>query len=286
MMNRRFVPFALISPAVLAVILSIVACLTILVVLSFATQKYLTIDYSWTTANYQEAATSVVVQKLMIRSAIIAVTATLLSLLLAYPIAYVVAFDLTKNKLLWLVLFTLPCWVSYLLRILSWKVILGHNGVINGSLLAFGAIDQPLGFLVYNPVSVVIALVHAWAPFAILPIYVSLEKIDRSLIQASSDLGEPPVRTFFRVTLPLSRPGVIGAGILIFVPTFGEYVTPQLIGGPSGAMIGNFIATQFGASNNWPLGATISLLAMATATFMVCLVLIGPKAVRLALRRK
>jgi spermidine/putrescine transport system permease protein len=286
MTGRRLTPYALISPAVLAVIVSIGACLTILFVLSFATQKYLTIDYSWTMANYQQALSSAVVHKLMIRSAIIAVIVTLLSLLLAYPIAYGIAFDLTENKLLWLVLFTLPCWISYLLRILSWKLILGHNGVINGSLLAFGAIDEPLSFLVYNPVSVVIALVHAWAPFAILPIYVSLEKIDRSLIQASGDLGEPPLHTFMRVTLPLSMPGVIAAGILIFVPTFGEYVTPQLIGGPSGAMIGNFIATQFGASNNWPLGATISLLAMATATFIVCLVLIGPRALRRGLGRR
>ncbi len=284
-MRGRLAPYALISPAVLAVVVSIGACLAVLVVLSFATQKYLTIDYNWTLANYRQALSSAIVHTLMIRSAIVAVIVTVLSLLLAYPIAYVLAFDLTRHKILWLVLFTLPCWISYLLRILSWKLILGHNGVVNGSLLTLGVIDQPLGFLVYNPVSVVIALVHAWAPFAILPIYVSLEKIDRSLIQASGDLGEPPLRTFLRVTLPLSMPGVVAAGVLIFVPTFGEYVTPQLIGGPSGAMIGNFIASQFGASNNWPLGAALSLLAMATATLVVCLVLAGPWALRQALRR-
>lgn len=285
-MRRSLSPYALILPAVLAVIVSIAACLAILIVLSFAIQNYLAIDYSWTTTNYEQALSSAIVHKLLIRSAIIAIVVTGLSLFLAYPIAYLIAFDLTKNKLLWLVLFTLPCWISYLLRILSWKLILGHNGVINGSFLAFSLIDQPLEFLVYNPVSVVIALVHAWAPFAIFPIYVSLEKIDRSLIQASADLGETPMRTFIRVTLPLSKPGTVAAGVLIFVPTFGEYVTPQLIGGPSGAMIGNFIATQFGASNNWPLGATVSLLTMATATAIVCLVLVGPQALRLAVGRR
>jgi spermidine/putrescine transport system permease protein len=173
------------------------------------------------------------------------------------------------------VLFTLPCWISYLLRVLSWKLILGYNGVINAALLHLGIVSEPLGFLLYNPTSVTIALTHAWAPFALLPIYVSLEKIDRSLIHAAGDLGDGPVRSFLRVTLPLSMPGVMAAALLIFIPTLGDYVTPQLIGGPSGAMIGTYIATQFGPSNNWPLGSAVSLTAMLAATAAACLCLAG-----------
>ncbi len=120
------------------------------------------------------------------------------------------------------------------LRVFAWKMILGYNGVINSGLMALGLIHQPLEFLLYNPTAVVVTLAHAWAAFAILPIYVSLEKIDRSLLEAAADLGDGPVRRFFRITLPLSLPGVIGAAVLIFVPTTGDYVTPSLVGGTRG----------------------------------------------------
>ena len=124
-------------------------------------------------------------------------------------------------------------------------------------------IDQPLSFLLYNPFAVVVTLAHAWAAFAILPIYVSLEKIDRSLLEAATDLGDGALRRFLRITLPLSMPGVIGAAILIFVPTTGDYVTPALVGGTQGAMIANLIEVQFDGVGNWPLGAALSLISMA-----------------------
>ena len=156
---------------------------------------------------------------------------TLVTVLLAYPMAYFVAFRVERTKFLWLILLTIPFWTSYLLRVFAWKIILGYNGVINSGLMALGIIHQPLEFLLYKPIAVVVTLAHAWAPFAILPIYVSLEKIDRSLLEAAADLGDGPVRRFFRITLPLSLPGVIGAAVLIFVPTTGDYVTPALVGG-------------------------------------------------------
>ncbi|HVW72226.1 MAG TPA: ABC transporter permease subunit, partial [Rhizomicrobium sp.] len=120
-----------------------------------------------------------------------------------------------------------------------------------------------LSFLLYNPFAVVVTLAHAWAAFAILPIYVSLEKIDRSLLEAASDLGDGAVRRFLRITLPLSLPGVIGAAILIFVPTTGDYVTPALVGGTGGTMLANLIEVQFNGVGNWPLGAALSLVSMA-----------------------
>jgi spermidine/putrescine transport system permease protein len=266
--------YLLLTPAMFTVVV-IVGCLGLVLVLSFWTQNYLSLDRHPTLANYQALLSSEIFWRLMLRSARIAAIVTVLSLLLAYPVAYFVAFDLGANKFSWLVLFTLPCWISYLLRILSWKLILGYNGVINAALMHVGLIATPLSFLLYNPTSVTIALTQAWAPFALLPIYVSLEKIDRALILAAGDLGDSPLWSFARVTLPLSLPGIAAAAFLIFIPTFGDYVTPQLVGGPSGPMIGTFVASQFGPSNNWPLGSAASLIAMLGATVVVCLFLAG-----------
>lgn len=143
---------------------------------------------------------------------------------------------------------------------------LGNNGVINSSLLEFGFIEGPLEFLLYSRFAVILTLVHAWAAFAILPIYLSLSKIDRSLLEAAADLGESPVRTFLRVTLPLSMPGVIAATVIQFIPTVGDYVTPTMVGGPRGIMIGQIIAAQFGEANNMPLGSALTIIMMISVT--------------------
>ena len=183
-------------------------------------------------------------------------------MLLSYPMAYYVAFHVHRRKLLWIILMTLPFWTSYLLRVFAWKIILGYNGAINSGLKSIGLIEQPLEFLLYSPTAVVITLAHAWAAFAILPLYVSLEKIDRSLLEAAADLGDGPVARFLRVTLPLSLPGVIAAMLLIFVPTVGDFVTPALVGGPDGIMMANLIQAHFGKVNDWPMGAALSISMM------------------------
>src|ERR1700712_2495069 len=197
------------------------------------------------------------------RSLGISALVTLVTVVLAYPMAYFVAFHAGRAKFAWLIALTIPFWTSYLLRVFAWKIILGYGGVINSALLSLHLIDQPVTALLYNPFAVVVTLAHAWAAFAILPIYVSLEKIDRSLLEAASDLGDGAVRRFLRITLPLSMPGVIGAAILIFVPTTGDFVTPSLVGGPAGTMIANLIEVQFNGVGNWPLGAALSLVSMA-----------------------
>lgn len=237
--------------------------LGILIVYSFWTQTYVTIDKTMTWANYQEALTDPLVLHLLRRSVLIAGCVTIATVMLAYPIAYFIAFR-TEKKTLWLILITIPFWSSYLLRVFSWKLILGFNGVLNSGLLWLGLIEEPLTFLLFNEMAVVLTLAHAWAPFAILPIFVSLQKIDPSLLEAATDLGLSGIETFFRVTLPLTVPGIIAACLIIFIPTVGDYVTPALVGGSDGKMIANLIQVQFGAANNWPLGATLSLLAMAT----------------------
>lgn len=138
----------------------------------------------------------------------------------------------------------------------------GLRGRNQLSLMSIGLIDAPLEFLLYSQTAVIITLTHAWAAFAILPMYVSLEKIDKSLLEAATDLGDGPIMRFLRITLPLSLPGVISATLLIFIPTTGDYITPALLGGPDGTMIGNLIQKQFGAINNWPMGATLAIILM------------------------
>lgn len=236
-------------------------------VFSFWTQDYLTIDRTLTFANYSEAFTDPIYRTILGRSLLISGSVTIITVLLAFPVAYYVSFHVRPDrKSLWLFLITIPFWTSYLLRIFLWKVMLGYNGVINSALTGLGIIDEPLTFILYNANAVVITLAHAFAPFAILPIFVALEKIDRSLLEASRDLGENSVSTFLRVTLPLAMPGVVAALLIVFIPTVGDYVTPAQVGGPGGLMIANLIQSHFGGLNNAPMGATLSIIAMASVT--------------------
>jgi len=253
------------SPTLLLMLFAMAAPFLLMVVLSFWTQTGYDFDFdtTFTLNNYSKVAEGPVYSKLLIRSLWISLFCTMATVIIAYPMAYYVAFHVHRRKTVWIILMTLPFWTSYLLRVFTWKVILGYNGAINSGLIWLGLIDQPLEFLLYNPNAVVITLTHAWAAFAILPIYVSLEKIDRSLLEAATDLGDGPVARFLRVTLPLSLPGVIAATILIFVPTVGDYVTPALVGGPDGLMIANLIQAHFGVINNWPGGAALSIIMMA-----------------------
>ena len=194
---------ALSAPATLYVGFLVAAPLAILLAYSLWTQTYVSIDRTLTLANYREAFTDPLVRHLMIRSILIAGAVTVTTVALAYPIAYFIAFK-AKRKTLWLLLITIPFWSSYLLRVFAWKLILGFNGVLNSALLGLGIIEEPLTFLLYNEFAVVLTLAHAWAPFAILPIYVSLQKIDHSLLEAATGLGNGAVQRFLRVTLPLT----------------------------------------------------------------------------------
>jgi spermidine/putrescine transport system permease protein len=252
--------FGLMSPTLVFVLFGVAMPFLILLVISFWTRDGFEFDTHLTWTNYLRIWNEPIFGALLTRSFWISGVVTLVTVLLCYPMAYYVAFHVHRNKMLWIILMTLPFWTSYLLRVFAWKVILGYEGVINSSLLSIGWIEAPLEFLLYSQTAVIITLAHAWAAFAILPLYVSLEKIDRSLLEAATDLGDGPVRRFFRITLPLSMPGILAAFFLIFIPTTGDYITPALLGGPDGAMIGNLIQLQFGAVNNWPMGAALSIV--------------------------
>ncbi len=265
---------ALLSPALVFMAVMIAASLATLVIVSFWTDDAIGAAHGYTLDNYRMlfAAQGDIYRALLLRSIWMSTLTTACVIAFAYPMAYVLALHVTRYKALWLVVITIPFWINYLLRVASWKVILGHDGVINSMLIGLGLIAQPLDSLLYNKGAVIVALTHAWAAFAILPIYVSLEKIDRSLLEAATDLGDGPVRRFLRVTLPLSLPGVLGAAMLVFVRTAGDYVTPSLFGGISGTMIGNLIVSLFTAEDNAPLASAVSVAMMLALAACVCAV--------------
>jgi spermidine/putrescine transport system permease protein len=227
----------LLSPTMLIMLVALAAPMALLALYSFWTQEGYGLNTALTLTQYATSLGRVSYRALFYRSLEISALVTVITVLLAYPM----------------------------------KIILGYNGVINSGLMSLGLIHQPLEFLLYNPTAVVVTLAHAWAPFAILPIYVSLEKIDRSLLEAGADLGDGPLRRFWRITLPLSLPGVIAAAVLIFVPTTGDYVTPALVGGSGGVMIANVIETQFDKVGNWPLGAALAMTSMAAVGMVTLL---------------
>ena len=258
--------YVLLSPTLMLLIGVMCVPVGMLIAYSFWTQNYLEIDTTFTLANYVSVLSKKIYPIILWRSIVISLSVTVATIVMAYPIAYFIAFRVRRHKMIWLILITVPFWTSYLLRVFAWKVILGYNGVINSALIWLGVIDAPLEFLLYNPIAVVITLAHAWAPVAILPIFVSLEKIDRSLLEAATDLGDTPFERFFRVTLPLTVPGIVAAFLLVFIPTVGDYVTPQLVGGPDGMMIGNLMYTLFFRVNNWPMGSALSIITIVTIT--------------------
>lgn len=207
----------------------------------------------------------------LLRSLVIAAAVTLATVVTAYPVAYAIAFHGGRHRRLLLFLVTLPFWTSYLLRVFAWKIVLAYNGVLNSALIGLGVIEQPIGLL-NTPATLVVTLAHAYAAFAILPIYVALEALPRSLGEAAADLGARPAATFRRVILPLSMPGVLAAALVVFVPTVGDYVSPALVGGPASTMIGQVIQSQFGKAADWPFGAALSVVTMAATAVVVVLV--------------
>ena len=265
--------YSLLSPALILVTLAMLIPLGLMLSFSFFTQTSFTeIDFTPTIQRYIDFFEKSLLVSLLIKSVKISFIVTLITLLTAYPVCYYIAFYVKKNKMLWLVLLTLPFWTSYLLRVFSWKIILGTKGVFNSTLLGAGIISEPLTFLMYSEEAVIITLTHAWAAFALLPLYVSLEKIDFSYIEAARDLGLSKFEVFWKVTFPLSLPGVIGAILIIFIPTVGDYVTPALIGGTEGRMLSNMIQAYFGKINNIPLGAASATIMLTTVILITAIV--------------
>jgi spermidine/putrescine transport system permease protein len=197
-------------------------------------------------------------------SAGIAARVTIASLLLAYPLAYLLAFKVKKNKNLMYMAVIIPLWVSYLVRAYAWKIILGQEGVLNGLLITLGLIREPLAFLLYSKWAVILALIHIYTPFTLMPIYAVLESIPVALKEASQDLYASRWKTFWHVVLPLSLPGVIAGCTFAFVLSMGDFIAPQLLGGNDSAlMVSNLVVSLFGVAYNWPLGAAVSVVMLS-----------------------
>ena len=188
-----------------------------------------------------------------------ALTTTLICLLIGYPMAYAIsrAHPSIRNGLLLAIM--LPFWTSFLLRVYAWMGLLGQNGIINTYLMKWGVISEPLN-LFYNTFSLNLVMVYAYLPFMILPLYTQLVKLDHRLLEAAADLGAHPIKAFFQITLPLSKSGIIAGSMLVFIPAVGEYVIPELVGGPDNLMIGKVLWQAFFDQNNWPLAAAVAVL--------------------------
>jgi spermidine/putrescine transport system permease protein len=215
--------------------------------------------HHWNLQNYRVLASNPVYAEVLLRSMRIAASVTLCSLLLGYPLAYYLSFHAGARKEILYQLVIVPLWVSYLVRGYAWKTILGSDGVLNGFLQYLHLTSAPVSFLLYSPFAVVLMLTHIYTPFVFLPIYAALEHIPRPLVEASQDLGAGPLKTFLRVILPLSLPGLLAGATFAFVLSLGDFLSPLLVGGASGTMIANIVQSLFGAAYDWPLGAAISV---------------------------
>lgn len=201
---------------------------------------------------------------------ILSVSATIITLLMALPTAYFIARSAFKNTLLFLVI--IPFWTNFLIRIYAWIAILGNNGFLNNFLVSAGITHTYTQFL-YNPFAVIIVLVYTYLPFALLPLYSTIEKFDFSLLEAARDLGATKSQSIFRVLLPNIKPGITTAILFTFIPAFGQYAVPQLVGGRNSFMLGNIIARELTVTRNWPLSSSISMALTVITTVGVLIFL-------------
>ncbi len=268
MENRgRFV--SLIGPPGLYLFLFFLAPLGVMFVYSFRAGISGVAHDTFTLANYQNFLTNAHFHRLLRQSAGVSLAVSTISTLLAYPLAYYLVFRAGSKRMTLMTLLIIPTWTSYLLRIFSWKLILGSNGVLNSLLLLLGLVEKTSPILIYSRGAVIVTLIYVWVPFVVLPIFAALERIDKSLLEAAADLGCRPWEAFARVTLPLSLPGIVAGFFFALIPTLGEFVTPLLVGGASGAMYGNLIQDQFMRALNWPMGSVMSLAMLMAVLFLV-----------------
>ena len=261
--------FLLSLPAYVYLLLFFAIPFGIVVVYSLATRNTIggTDLAGWNLDSYRRLAEPIV-RDILFRSLWIAVLTTLICLVVAYPFSYFIATRTPTIRNILLVFVMIPFWTNFLVRNYAWRVILGSDG-------PFAAVTEALGLgrqeILFTHSAVILGLVYGYLPFMVLPLYAAIERIDGSLIEAGRDLYASGAQTFRRVLLPLSMPGVLAGSILVFVPSLGAYVTPQILGGGKSTMLGSYIVVQFLTARNWPLGASLSFVLMTvmlTATLI------------------
>lgn len=224
------------------------------------------VEHPWTADSYQRLIDPLYL-KVFLRSFVMALAATALCLLFAFPAALFIARS-SRHRNLYLQLVMLPFWTSFLVRTYAWMFLLRDTGLINTALLKIGLIHSPLPLL-YNDGAVLLGLVYGYLPFMVLPIYATLERLDPSLPEAAADLGARPLTTLFTVVVPLSRPGIIAGAVLVFIPCLGAYLTPDLLGGGRTVLVGNLVQNQFTNARDWPFGSAVSILLMMLVTLLL-----------------
>jgi spermidine/putrescine transport system permease protein len=242
----------------------------IFAIYSFWSVRNYDIVRNWNLDNYIRVFTSPVYMKLIFRSIGIGFGTALLAVVFVYPLAYTMAFKFIKYRDLILFILTISLFSNYLVRIYAWRSILSASGLVSWIMMSLGLASEPHFYLLYSSWAVILVLMNVYIPYATLPIYSALLNVEKDIIEAAGDLGARPLRVFREITLPLSMPGVTVAFLFIFLLATGDFVTPELVGGKNGMMIGSSIATQFGLVMNWPLGS-----ALVVSTVLVFLALIA-----------
>jgi spermidine/putrescine transport system permease protein len=274
--RRRRLRFDLTTPTLLGLpvawlVVFFLVPIAIVAAYSFDVYSLFPGKHGFTLDAWREFLHSSVYLKLFWKSVKMSLIVSAIIVVLAYPLAYYLALSGTKRKYVLLLVLIAPFLTSYLLRVLAWKVILGDQGVINTFLFWTGlrSAEHPISQLLYSRFAVMLVLAYVWLPFVALPIFVSLESLDRRLLEAASDLGASRLQAFRRVTLPLSLPGIVAAFLFVFIPTLGEFVTPSLVGGPSGYMYGNQIVDLFGTGfPDWETGSVLAIFLFGVVTVL------------------
>ena len=246
--------------------------LTIIFVYSFFERGiYGGIEYVFSFNNYYRVIDPLYL-KAVLRTVYIASLNTLICLIIGYPLAYFISNQSQRKKNILLFLVTLPFWTNFLVRIYAWMIILRTEGFLNNVLLWMNLINKPFEIL-FTDKAVLIGMVYGYLPFMILPLYASIEKLDRNYLDAARDLGATPIKTFWRVIIPLTKPGIIAGSILVFVPSLGAFIIPDLLGGAKSMMIGNLIKDQFLSARDWPFGSALSFIVMAVVLILLMIYL-------------
>ena len=258
----------MVGPVALLLVLLVAVPLVYVAVMSFcSTDEYYNVVLKFSLANYGKLLSPDYI-KIYGQSILIAFITTLLCILIAYPFSYIIARTKSKRKQLFYMLVIIPFWTNSLIRVYGWRTFLGTNGWLNNALQALHITTEPLDFL-YNQGTTVLGMVYCLIPFMILPLYTAIEKLDGSLLEASSDLGAKPVKTFFEVILPLTASGIFSGSIMVFIPCLGYFFVSNILGGGNSDVIGNLIERQFKSGNNWPLGAALSIILILVTLLLV-----------------
>ncbi len=259
---------SMVSPVTLWMILLVALPLAYVLLISFcSTNEQHQIVFKLTLENYGRLFDPLYLG-IYGNSLLIAAGTTLICILLGYPFAYIMANSSRTKKTLMMMLLMLPFWTNSLIRIYGWRTILGTSGVLNSILLGTGIISEPLEIL-FTPFAVLLGMVYTLFPFMVLPIHTSVDKLDRTLLEAAGDLGAKRTKTFLHVTLPLTSPGIFAGSIMVFIPTLGFFFVADLMGGGKQQLIGNLIERQFKEAFNWPLGAALSIILIILTIVLV-----------------